>query len=82
MYTFYKKHIPFLKKKTLVASNLNFLLWPLLFYWTESWTFCSFDPMEDEADPSMLRNIARAVPVIFYRFCLQGKCFQFYTFAI
>lgn len=32
-----------------------------------------FDPMEDEADPSMLRNIARAVPVIFYRFCLQGS---------
>lgn len=32
-----------------------------------------FDPMEDEAEPSLLRNIARAVPVIFYRFCLQGS---------
>lgn len=82
MYTFYTNYIPFLKKKPLVAINLNFPLWPLLFYWTESLTFCSFDPMEDEADPSMLRNIARAVPVIFYRFCLQGKCFQFYTFTI
>lgn len=38
--------------------------------------------MEDEADPSMLRNIARAVPVIFYRFCLQGKCFQFHSLTI
>lgn len=38
--------------------------------------------MEDEADPSMLRNIARAVPVIFYRFCLQGKYFQFHSLTI
>ncbi|XP_062577872.1 probable glutamate receptor [Saccostrea cucullata] len=32
-----------------------------------------FDPMEDEAETSFLKNIAKAVPVVFYRFCLQGS---------
>ncbi|XP_062600662.1 glutamate receptor ionotropic, kainate glr-3-like, partial [Saccostrea cucullata] len=32
-----------------------------------------FDPMEDEADTTLLKNIAKAVPVVFYRFCLQGS---------
>ncbi|XP_061171363.1 glutamate receptor 3-like [Saccostrea echinata] len=66
-----KGYVSFLEPFTVgvwIALLFSCLIIPILYG-----LIMHFDPMEDEAETSFLKNIARAVPVVFYRFCLQGS---------